>query len=462
MTSWDLGSLARATGAQIFGGALPEGVEAVGTDSRSLPPRCLFVALRGDRFDGHDFLAGAVSAGAVAVLVDSAGASKAASLGVPRLVVNDTLEALGDIAGWVRRRIDKPVVGLTGSNGKTTTKEMLASILGQRGSVHKNAGNFNNLVGLPLTILAWPADTWAAVLEMGMNATGEIARLTEIAGPDVGLVTNVGPAHLEGLGTIEAIGRAKGELYAGLGAEAIAVVNADDPVIAAVCGESLAGRPVLRFGAAVGCDVRVVSVTTGRLSSRVTLEVDGRPVEVELPVLGTHNAMNAAGAAAAAMALGVDRDEIASGLLRAEVPGGRLRILRDARPGVHVVDDTYNANPASMRAAFAVLGEIADGRRVAVLGDMFELGEEAAALHREVGESAATSGVAWVLALGPNAEQTASGARDAGAEAAAFDDAEALERALELGLRPGDWLVVKGSRGMRMERIVEYVTGGKV
>jgi UDP-N-acetylmuramoyl-tripeptide--D-alanyl-D-alanine ligase len=171
--------------------------------------------------------------------------------------------------------------------------------------------------------------------------------------------------------------------------------------------------------------------------------------------------MNAAAAAAAATALGMDRDDIARGLSEVEVPGGRLRILRDARPGIHVIDDTYNANPASMRAAFAVLAEIAKGRRVAVLGDMFELGDGANALHRDVGEAAAASGIAWVLALGPNAEATAAGARHAGAEAAAFEDVEALQRALDAGLRNGDWIVVKGSRGMRMERVVEHLARGR-
>jgi UDP-N-acetylmuramoyl-tripeptide--D-alanyl-D-alanine ligase len=193
----------------------------------------------------------------------------------------------------------------------------------------------------------------------------------------------------------------------------------------------------------------------------VTLAIDGQSVDVELPLVGHHNAINAAGAAAVAMALGFGRAEIAAGLSRVEVPGGRLRILRDARPGVHVVDDTYNANPASMRAAFSVLAELAEGRRVAVLGDMFELGPEAPALHREVGAAAATSGVDWVLAIGPNAEQTAAGARDAGAAAAAFNDVELLALELDAGLQQGDWVVVKGSRGMRMERIVERVSRGE-
>jgi UDP-N-acetylmuramoyl-tripeptide--D-alanyl-D-alanine ligase len=360
------------------------------------------------------------------------------------------------MARYVRSDHGGTVAAITGSNGKTTTKELLAAALGRAGGVHKTSGNLNNLIGLPLTLFGWADDAWAAVLEMGMNAPGEIARLTEIAAPDVGLVTNVGPAHLEGLGSVEAVARAKGELYATLAAGAVCVLNVDDPMVREIC-VPLAGRRLgIFFGTGPGCDVRLVAHAPSASGSRVVLAFDGIETAFELPLTGAHNAMNAAGAAAAAWALGIGPAEIAAGFSRVSIPGGRLRIL----PGdITVLDDTYNANPASMEAAFAALAQIARGRRVAVLGDMFELGEQASRLHREVGAAAGESGAAEVLALGDHAGEVAAGAREAGAGAEAFANLDALLAALDGSLRSGDWVLVKGSRGMRMERVVEHLHG---
>lgn len=461
MPRWTLGELARAAHADIHGGALPEGVAAVGTDSRSLPPASLFVALRGPRFDGHRFVQAAIDAGARAVLVDRTGAEAAAqyleSQKAPWLVVDDTLKALGDLAQYHRRTVDKPVVAITGSNGKTTTKELLASALGQRGGVHRNAGNFNNLIGLPLTVLSWKEATWAAVLEMGMNAPGEIARLTEIAAPEVGVVTNVAAAHLEGLGSVEAVARAKAELYAGLSGDAVAIVNADDPVVQSVCRPQVHCRGVT-FGAQADADVRILETRGVPDGVHLRMDVAGSPVETTLPLIGAHNGHNAAAAAAAAWVLGVSEADIARGLASASVPDGRLR-LRKGPLGVQVLDDTYNANPESMRAAFAALVDRASGsgRCVAVLGDMLELGDDAPRLHREVGYAAAALGIDWVLALGEHSQAVADGARQQGTEASAFEDLDTLLGALEKGLASDDWILVKGSRGMRMERVVLHL-----
>jgi UDP-N-acetylmuramoyl-tripeptide--D-alanyl-D-alanine ligase len=459
MSAFDLGQLARAAEAEIVGGALPMSVAAVGIDSRSLPAAALFVALRGERFDGHDFVAAAVQAGARAVLVDREGHAGLGSLPVPRLVVKDTLRALGEIARLNRWRRPRPIVAVTGSNGKTTTKELLHAALSAHGPVHKTTGNLNNLVGLPLTLLAWPDDAWAAVLEMGMNAPGEIARLAEIAQPNVGVITNVGPAHLLGLGTVDDVGRAKGELYSGLGPTGTAIVNLDDSVVMRIAFPRLGSRRRLTFGTVVGADVRVVEQVLTAVGSRVTFEVLGRKLHADLPLVGPHNAMNAAAAVAGAAAMGVDPEVAVAALTSVSVPGGRLRAVEVATTGIHLIDDTYNANPASMRAAFTAVAQLAKGRYVAVLGDMLELGPTSPALHHEVGRAAAAAGISWILALGEHAAQIAAGARESGANATHFESLDGLIRALDLGLERGDWVLVKGSRGMRMERVVAHLEG---
>jgi UDP-N-acetylmuramoyl-tripeptide--D-alanyl-D-alanine ligase len=464
MRSWNLALMARAAGATLRGGgAVPKlDVEAVSTDSRATASRCLFVALRGERFDGHAFVEAAIGGGALAVLVDSRGVEVLPPTKVPTLVVPDTLRALGDIAAWVRLELGEPLAAITGSNGKTTTKELLAAALGARGMVHKTEGNLNNLIGVPQTLFRWRPEAWAAVVEMGMNAPGEIARLTDIAQPNVGLVTCVAPAHLEGLGSLEAIADAKAELFAHLPDNATAILNADDVPLVRASARVLGARRVLRFGHGEGCDVRLLTCVAEASGLRMAMSLDGQAMEVALPLVGRHNAMNAAGAAATAWAMGLSPDEIARGLPAVRVPGARLKVLRQVGPGINVVDDTYNANPGSMKAAFATLRDLAGGARcVAVLGDMFELGEAAPALHHEVGQAAAAAGVAEVLAVGPLSERTAAGAVAGGARGRAFADVEALAEALSRTLRAGDWLLVKGSRGMRMEQVVQRLAGGR-
>jgi UDP-N-acetylmuramoyl-tripeptide--D-alanyl-D-alanine ligase len=418
------------------------------------------VALRGERFDGHDFVTTAVENGAAAVCVDERGASAGATASVPCLVVSDTLRALGDMAHAVRMQQTGPVVGVTGSNGKTTTKELVSAALRARGPVHKTVGNLNNLIGVPLTIFAREAKTWAAVIEMGMNARHEIERLTEIAAPDIGVITTVGPAHLEGLKTIENVARAKAELFEKLPASATAVINIDDALIRDIAAPFAGNRRTISFGIDKA-DVRVMSVAPDGDGSRIVLDIVGTQVVVALPLAGAHNAANAAAAAACAYAAGVPPHDIGSGLSHVQVPGNRQRILRNVAGGVSIIDDTYNANPQSMIASFATLAQLAgEGtRRIAVIGDMFELGDTAPQLHREVGAAAARSGIGWVLALGPNAESTAAGARDSGARADAFADIGALNEALVVEKRKGDWITVKGSRGMKMERVVAHLTG---
>ncbi len=462
MSKLDAAFVTRAIAGRLSGQAPEEPFSGVGTDSRQVDEGQLFVALAGPNFDGHDYVAKALAAGAAGALVRR-GFSLPEMPGACLIEVADTLFALGELARAWRMEHDALVTGLTGSNGKTTTKEMLASILRQRHRVLATKGNLNNLIGLPLTLMQLDDSHTVCVLEMGMNAPGEIARLTEIAQPEVGLVTNVGPAHIGFLGSMEAIARAKAELYQGLSFSATAVINLDDPLLAPYA-ESLACR-VLGFGIQTG-DARAVRARDlAALGGRqaFTLDLPGQePVRVRLAVPGRHNVANALAAAATAFALGQGTQAIQAGLEKFTQVPGRLTVM--ARPGrPTVIDDTYNANPASLAAGLEAQATIAGGRRRAlVLGDMFELGDHAPALHRAGGREAAQAGVALVLALGQHAKAVAEGAYEGGLApglALAFTDmADLLAAAGEL-IGEFDVVLVKGSRAMAMERAVKALTG---
>jgi UDP-N-acetylmuramoyl-tripeptide--D-alanyl-D-alanine ligase len=443
-------------------GTPPREVEGVGVDTRRFTPGALFVAIKGDRFDGHDFLATAAQAGAAAALVSEERAGAMTAPPIPLLVVPDTIPALGSLARFHRLRHDLPVVAVTGSNGKTTTREMIAAILSQRGRTLKNDGNYNNEIGVPLTLFGLDAEHRAAVIEMGMNHPGEIARLTDIARPQIGVVTNAAAAHLEGLGSIDGVADAKAELYAGLPSTGVAVANADDPRMLKRAQAS--GRRVLTF--AVGRqrrgDVAVLDVLEhGAKGLRFLLGIGNRELEIELALVGTHNAANAAAAAAAAVALGCTDREIAAGLRDVRPVGRRLRVER-LSSGLQLIDDCYNANPLSMGAALQTLRDLVDDdegtRPVAVLGDMLELGEFEAEAHRGVGEAAARAGVALLAAFGPRARTLADAAAAAGLPAERIfhtEDVDALIAWARARLTPADLLLVKASRGLKLERLVE-------
>jgi UDP-N-acetylmuramoyl-tripeptide--D-alanyl-D-alanine ligase len=455
--------LAAATGGRWLG-APPAEVAGVSTDTRTIGPGSLFVALRGERFDAHAFLAEAARAGAAAAVVEAAWAAAptpAPPAGLPLLAVEGTLAALGAVARHHRRRFDLPVVGVTGSNGKTTTREMIAAILATRGPVLKTEGNLNNEVGVPLTLLGLGPEHAAAVVELGMSHPGEIARLTAIALPQVGVVTNAAAAHLEGLGSVDGVADAKAELYQGLPEGGVAVVNADDARMTRRAQAS--GRRLLTFAAGRQRrgDVVVLELLSQTAEGvRFLLGVGQRELEVALPLVGAHNAANAAAAACAAIALGCTDREIVRGLAAVRPVGRRLRLERLAS-GLLLVDDCYNANPLSMGAALATLAELAraeGGRPLAVLGDMLELGPEELALHRGVGAAAARAGVAWLAGFGPRSRETVAGAVEAGLAPGATtttEDVAALAAAVRAAAARGDVLLVKGSRGMRLERLVE-------
>jgi UDP-N-acetylmuramoyl-tripeptide--D-alanyl-D-alanine ligase len=444
-----LSEAARAIPAELCGADCA--FESVSTDTRALAPRALFVALKGARYDGHDFLAQAAAAGAAAALVERARpALRAAAPALPLLLVEDTRRALGSLAAYWRRKFALPLVALTGSNGKTTVKEMLAGILraaAAEDAVLATRGNLNNEIGVPLTLLELRAVHRYAVVEMGMNHAGELRALSRLAAPEVALVTNAGPAHLEFFGTVEAIARAKGEIFEGLAPGGVAVINADDEYAELWRGLA-SGRRIVDFG--LSCPAAVsASYRLRGLESEIVVRTPAGEAQAVLRVPGLHNVRNALAAAAAAVALEVPPAAIAAGLARYRGVKGRLQ-RRPGPNGAVFLDDTYNANPESARAAIEVLAR-APGRRLMVLGDMGELGPAAPELHAQIGQHARAHGVERLFALG---EHSVHAARAFGAGGRHFPTVEALTAALEPELAPGVTVLVKGSRFMRMERVL--------
>ncbi len=446
------------TGGQLVSGDPQLQLRAVSTDTRTLAPGALFVAIRGPRHDAHDHLEAALAAGAAALLVERAAAVPSGA-GVPVVAVPDTTAGLGALAAGHRRGFAGPVVAITGSNGKTTTKEMCAAILAERGPCLKNRGNLNNAYGLPLTLLEREPEHEALVVELGMNHRGEIAPLAAIARPTIGVVTNVGTAHIEHLGSQEEIALEKGDLVAALAADAVAVLNADDPRVLRQA-ERTAAR-VVTFGLGVDADVRAENVVAGDEGYAFDLVGNAERRAVQVAGLGEPTVINALAAAAAAGAAGATPDDVVAGLAAyAGVAGRMARVALTG--GVTLIDDTYNANPQSMEAAVRSLTRRAHGGRAfAVLGSMGELGATAAEAHRRVGRLAGELGVTALLAFGDHAEALAAGAAEAGLESLVGKSHEELAASLRGRLRRGDWVLVKGSRAMGMEEVVARLSDAK-
>lgn len=429
---------------------------AVSTDTRTISQGDLFIALKGENFDGSKFVADALKAGAVAAVVNAQGYEQIRRILNPEssiLVVEDTRLALGQLAAYWRLQFDIPLVAITGSNGKTTVKEMLASILrastGSEESVLATKGNFNNDIGMPLTLLRMNAGHRYAVIEMGMNHPGEIDYLTRIAQPDVALVNNATGAHLQGLGSVEGVARAKGEIFAGLRSEGIAVINADD--VHATLWRNLAGdRRTIDFALEHSAAVKGEWAAEGYGGELRVRTQDGL-LKARLQVPGEHNALNALAAASTALALQVPLTTIASALEGFGGVAGRLQ-RKPAVQGAMLIDDTYNANPASVHAALEVLAQ-APGKRVFVLGDMGELGAGAEQFHREIGVAARELGIERMLALG---KLSAVAVREFGTGAQHFDSIKALGAVLEKELDAQTTVLIKGSRFMKMERVVQF------
>lgn len=467
----DAASLAACVGGVVTG---DPSVAARGllTDSRAVTPGAIFAAITGESLDGVRFAPAALEAGAAIVLAGrrspALGAARAAATaaeGRALVEVDDVVHALGEIAraalaafreGDARRR----VVGITGSAGKTTTKELTRALLSAYGPTRATFGNLNNLIGLPMTILTLAEGDRFAVLEMGMSVPGEIARLAEIGAPDVGIVTNIGDAHAEGVGGREGVAREKGALFAALGEGRVAIVNADDPLAVRESARS-AGRAVT-FGRAEAADYRLLSrePIPGRLATRVRLSRPAGALELVMPLVGEAAAIDLAAALAAAEAASgevLPSDALDAALATVALEG-RAQV-RSGVSGITVIDDSYNANPASVRAALSTLGEVGQGRRlVAVLGEMKELGAESEALHRGLAPDLAAAGVSLLVTLGGLSDALGEAARALGLETRAFPGAAEAARALQDELRPGDVVLVKASRSVGAEAVVRCLT----
>ncbi|MCS5635610.1 MAG: UDP-N-acetylmuramoyl-tripeptide--D-alanyl-D-alanine ligase [Myxococcota bacterium] len=448
------------TAGRLAAGSAEDRFEGVGIDTRTIEPGQLFVAIKGERHDAHGFIEAAVEAGATGLLVeDSWLASNSPPPDTCTLAVPDSTTALGALARGHRNRFEGPVVAVTGSNGKTTTKELIHSILSVSGPCLRNPGNLNNEFGLPLSLLARRDEDETAVVELGMNHRGEIARLAAIARPDVGVITNIGSAHIEFLGSQEAIAEEKGDLVASLGADGVAVLNHDDPL--AMSQARRIGGALRTFGRGPGADVGAESVRPqgdGHYSFNLVAP-EGR-AQVRVRGLADTTVINALAAAAAALVAGADLESTARGLELFEGIKGRMA-KRTTREGANLVDDTYNANPQSMQSALECLVDLkAKGRGIAILGDMGELGDTSEQAHRQLGRLSAQLGVDELFVLGENAQWIAEEALASGMAPGAVHvekEHEAIGQSVQQLAGPGDWILVKGSRAMKMERLVEIL-----
>jgi UDP-N-acetylmuramyl-tripeptide synthetase/UDP-N-acetylmuramoyl-tripeptide--D-alanyl-D-alanine ligase len=458
---FSLDDVLTATGGRLTAGNKKSMVYGVSTDTRRICRGNLFIALAGDNFDGHAFVQKAVENGALGVIVSDARRIDAEKIGVrvPVVEVDDTLRALGDLAHVHRRRFSLPVIGLTGSSGKTTTKEMLSRILSREKKVLKTEGNFNNLIGVPQTIFRMNEQHEIAVLEMGTNKRGEIKRLTQIAAPDIGLITNVGPAHLAGFGSVDVVREEKGDLFLNMMPSGIAVVNLDDGAVCQVV-ERWLGRCVT-FSMSAHADVGVSDVRkNGAKGINFNLLVGGNVCKVEMKVAGIANIYNAMAAAATAWAAGASPESIQQGLTMFEAVSGRMEMIR-LQNGAYVMNDAYNANPASVRESLLTLKDLMAGHSAFVfLGDMLELGDAAPEMHHRVGILLATIGVTAVYLQGDFADVTAAGALDGGMtkeQIIILKDIQGVVADLKKQLRKGDWILVKGSHAMKMDGIVTKI-----
>jgi UDP-N-acetylmuramoyl-tripeptide--D-alanyl-D-alanine ligase len=421
----------------------------VSSDTRRLQRGDLFIALKGPNYDGVSFLAEAIAVGAVGAVV-----SRKVVTPLPYIKVDDARLAFGRLANFWRQQFTIPVIGITGSNGKTTVKEMIAAILAESGPGCVTIGNLNNDVGVPLTLCRLRAEHRYAVIEMGMNHRGEIDYLTRLSLPTIALITNAAEAHLEGVGTVQDVAHAKGEIFAGLGKGGIAVINADD-AYADLWRKLASNKKVLSFGLREKADV-TAEVTPAESGSVILLHTPEGEIESQLSLLGRHSVMNALAATAASQVAGASLEAIAAGLQKVKPMAGRLE-LKQGIAGARIIDDSYNANPSSLAAGLQVLKEFG-GERVLVLGDMAELGSAARDIHRRVGEMAKKTGIARVYTLG---ELSADVDTEFGKGAKHFTDHQALIETLHDCLHSEMTVLVKGSRKMHMEQVVAGITAAE-
>ena len=436
---------------ELVSGDLDTMITGVSIDTRTIKPEDLFFALTGENSDGHKFLADALAKGAVGVVVSHKVEARCLAIRV-----DDTLNALGDLAGYYRSLFNPVVVGVTGSVGKTTTKEMIAAVVAAKGPVLRSAGNFNNEIGVPLTLLDLAAKHKTAVIEMAMRGPGQIAYLANMAKPSIGVITNIHMSHIELLGSMDAIADAKGELLDYLPTDGVAILNADDAYYDYL--KRRANSRIISYGESQHADVRAVSAgidSNGCCNFKV--QTPKGSFEVRIPVPGEHNIKDALAAIAVGEELDVSHDDIRNALANYTPPEKRSNVI-PSRQGFVVVDDTYNASPASVQSAIKTLSMMEGDRKIAVLGDMLELGDHALNAHMEIGKAVKELGIDMLMVVGQLAKLIARGAIDAGmpiSQVFEFEDSLQAAREIAEKVRERDVVLVKGSRAMKMERIVE-------
>lgn len=453
MKSMTLQNIASACRGELHGGEkIPREASCVVIDSRKVEKGGVFIATRGERVDGHDFIPQAVQKGALGVVCEEAPEDGS----IPYILVKDSLKALKDIAEFYRSRLSVPIVGITGSVGKTSTKEIIASVLSEGFCVLKTEGNFNNEVGLPLTVLRIRQEHEAAVLEMGISNFGEMHRLSKIAKPDICVITNIGQCHLENLGSREGVLRAKSEIFDYMNPEGYIFVNGDDDMLCRLKRKGF--RKPICFGLDPVNEVFASDVMNrGLLGSRAVIHMGLEVFPIEIPLPGIHMVNNALAATAVGKCLGLTKEQIRKGILKGESVGGRSHVI--SLPAYTVIDDCYNANPVSMKAAIDLL-TMAIGRKAAILGDMFELGEKEKELHREVGAYAAWKGIDTLIFAGSLSKQMYEEAcrNNKKSEIYYFETKDEMMDSLKEILKPGDSILVKASHGMQFEKVVEFLT----
>ena len=456
---WTAEEIIQATKGELLCGELRRPFSGVSIDSRNISADNVFVAIIGETHDGHAFTANSVNQGVRGLVISrhKAGQLPIAewkSKNIACIAVDDTTRALGDMAAFNRLRSHASVVAITGSNGKTTTRQMTTALLTQEYNTLTAVGNFNNDIGLPLTLLGLSADHQWAVLELGTNNPGEIARLAEICSPDIGVLTNIGPAHLEGLGSIDGVMQEKGDLLRSLAPGAKAILNADDPRVIGLAADTNA--QVILYGLSHEATIRAEDIDETEHTISFRLIYAGESISVHLNSPGRFMVSNALAAAAVGHQIGLSGKTVKTGLEAFKPVAGRLNI-QHLPGGIHLIDDTYNANPESVKAAVATLNTMRAGARgIVVVGDMLELGALAQSLHRDVGADAALAGISRIYAHGEFAAEVRAGAHDKGMQPGdTFEGShEDIVEDLKYRLQPGDWLLVKGSRGMAMEKVV--------
>jgi UDP-N-acetylmuramoyl-tripeptide--D-alanyl-D-alanine ligase len=457
--TWTTAEIIEATQGGLLCGDLRRPFTGVSIDSRNISAEDVFVAITGDIHDGHTFTSKIVDQGVRGLVISRQKASQMPisawkTNDVVCIAVEDTTRALGDMAAFNRLRSHVSVVAITGSNGKTTTRRMTTAVIDRQYDILTAVGNFNNDIGLPLTLLGLSTGHQWAVLELGTNNPGEIARLSEICSPDIGVLTNIGPAHLEGLGSIEGVMQEKGDLLKSLGPGAKAILNADDPRVIQLASKTKA--EVILYGLSREATIRAEDINETKHTISFTLILAAESIAVHLNSPGRFMVSNALAAAAVGQQLGLSCQTVKTGLEAFKPVSGRMNI-RDMPGGIHLIDDTYNANPESMKAAFATLNTMRAGARgVVVIGDMLELGAQAQSLHRKVGARVVRSGISRLYAYGEFAAAVRTGAHDEGMPSTdTFEGRQdEIVEDLKNWLQPDDWLLVKGSRGMAMEKVV--------